>query len=532
MLHDAHYVYHPYETVLPIIQEAEMCELSQAHVAIETSPSELLTRYSDFRVLQRVVAYMCRFMNNAKQKDKVLRRTGFFTVNELRFDTQRIIAQTQREGFPDELRMVVTRQVSKSKLLQLDPFVDREGMLRVGGRLKHAKISFEKKHQLILPQHHHVTKILIASLHNEHLHIGQQGLLAIVRQRYWPVRGRSVIRQVVKKCVRCFRMHPPEVIQFMGSLPDYRVNPSPVFNCTGIDYAGPFFIRSGIRRVTRIKAYVALFICMSSKAIHLELVSDLTSAAFLAALQRFVGRRGCPEKLISDNATNFRGADSELHELFKLFQSQQYKNKIHHFCTAREIQWSFIPPRSPNFGGVWEAGVKAAKSHLKIVLCEASLNYEEMTTVLVQVEAILNSRPMTQVSNDANDFNALTPGHFLVGRELTAVPEPSYDNVRVSSLSRWQHLQKLKQDFWSRWSTEYLSELQPRSKWYKNKLTIRPDMLVVLREDNVAPQMWRLGRIVEVTPGADGLVRVVKIRTANGEVTRAVTKIAILPIED
>lgn len=348
----------------------------------------------------------------------------------------------------------------------------------------------------------------------------------------YTVRAKCIIRQIVKKCVKCFRMHPPEVVQFMGSLPDYRVNPSPVFYNTGIDYAGPFFVRQGVRRATKVKVYVALFICMSTKAIHLEVVSDLTTATFLAALHRFVGWRGCPEKLVSDNATNFQGAQSELQELHRLFQAQQFREEVNHFCAAKEIQWSFIPPRSPNFGGIWEAGVKAAKSHLKIVLCEASLNYEEMSTLLVQIEAILNSRPLTQNSTDANDLTALTPGHFIVGGELTAVPEPSYSNVRVSSLSRWQHLQKLKQDFWSRWSAEYLSELQPRSKWYKGKITIVPGMLVVIREDNMPPQLWHLGRITEVTPGADGLVRVVKIRTANGQMSRSISKIAILPIED
>ncbi|XP_062703860.1 uncharacterized protein LOC134286283 [Aedes albopictus] len=527
MLQNADYTYQHIEQ--PPCNDYELAAL--VHVSVQVQPCELLTRYSDFRRLQRIVAYIYRFLDNCRQKDGTRRRTGFLTVIELRSATQKIISLAQLEGFADEFRMLRSGQTAKSKLLALDPFIDREGMLRVGGRLKHANISFGKKHQLLLPRSHHVTKILIAALHKDHLHIGQQGLLAIVRQRYWPVRAKCTIRQIVKKCVRCFRMNPPEVVQFMGALPDYRVNPSPVFYSTGIDYAGPFFVRQG-RRAAKVKAYVALFICMSTKAIHLELVSDLTSAAFLAALHRFVGRRGCPEKLVSDNATNFKGAHSELQELYKLLQSQQLQDEVDRFCAAKEIQWSFIPPRSPNFGGIWEAGVKAAKSHLKVILCEASLTYEEMNTVLVQIEAILNSRPLTQISNDANDLTALTPGHFLVGRELTAVPEPSYGNVRVSSLSRWQHLQKLKQDFWARWSAEYLSELQPRSKWYKDKVTVRPGMLVVIREDNMAPQLWHLGRITEVTPGAEGLVRVVKIRTANGEVTRSVSKIAILPIED
>ncbi|XP_065076502.1 uncharacterized protein LOC135700039 [Ochlerotatus camptorhynchus] len=414
--------------------------------------------------------------------------------------------------------MLENNRVKGSKLLQLAPFIDKEGLLRVGGRLKNA---------------HHTSKILItALLDKEHLHVGQQGLLAIVRQRYWPIRGKNVVRQTVKKCLRCFRLKPPEVIQYMGNLPDCRVVPSPAFLKTGLDYAGPFYIRQGIRKATKLKSYICVLICMSTKAVHLELVSDLTIEAFLAALQRFIGRRGIPSQLFSDNATNFRGAHSELKELYDLFQSQRTTNMINELCTVKEIDWSFIPPRSPNFGGIWEAGVKAAKSHMRKVLGEASLNYEEMNTALVQIEGVLNSRPLTQLSEDPNDISALTPAHFLVGQELTAVPEPSYSGVKTSSLSRWQHLQKQKEDFWNRWSNEYLNQLQPRGKWYKNKVLIKKGMLVVIREDNMAPLQWRLGRIIQTHPGADGLIRVVTIRTSNGEVKRFVSKIVILPVED
>ncbi|XP_062556718.1 uncharacterized protein LOC134221541 [Armigeres subalbatus] len=250
-------------------------------------------------------------------------------------------------------------------------------MLRVGGRLKHAQIPFHQKHPLLLPSGHHVTRNLIESLHREHLHVGQQGLLAIVRQRYWPIR-------VYGKFV-----------------PEYRVVPAPVFARTGLDYAGPIYIKKG-RRQARVKAYIAVFICMATKAIHLDVATDFTAEAFLAVLQRFVGRRGTPEQLHSDNATNFRGAQSELAELYELFKNQQ----TNQFCEAKEIQWSFIPPRSPNFGGIWEAGVKAAKSLLKKALCETSLTYEELTTVVVHIEAVLNSRPITQMTTEPNDLSA------------------------------------------------------------------------------------------------------------------------------
>ncbi|XP_062709654.1 uncharacterized protein LOC134288537 [Aedes albopictus] len=376
--------------------------------------------------------YVYRFVNNCR-KVKADRSTGVLTVSELRRATLKVIWKVQREGFAEEIQMLQSGRTSQSKLLQLSPFLDTDGLLRVGGRPKHARIPFQRKHQLLLPSGHHVTRILIESLHKEHLHVGQQGLLAIVRNRYWPIRGKIVVRQVVKKCVRCFRMKPPEIEQLMGNLPEYRVVPAPAFARTGIDYAGPIYIKRG-RGQVRVKAYIALFICMSTKAIHLEIASDLTTEAFLATLQRFVGRRGTPEQLYSDNATNFCGAQSELTELYQLFKTQQASVKINQFCEAKEIQWSFIPPRSPNFGGIWEAGVKAAKSLLKKVLCETSLTYEELTTVVVQIEAILNSRPMTPLTNDPNDLTALTPAHFLVGRELTSPPEPNYEEVKVSSL--------------------------------------------------------------------------------------------------
>ncbi|XP_062710030.1 uncharacterized protein LOC134288640 [Aedes albopictus] len=366
-------------------EQLEIDDNTYCQVVVRFNPCELLTRYSNFRKLQRVVAHLYRFVNNCRKK-KTERTSGSLSILELRSATLKIIWNVQREAFADELHMLQHNKTKKSKFLQLAPFLDSDGLLRVGGRLKHTKLPFHRKHQLLLPPGHHVTRILIESLHKEHLHVGQQGLLAMVRQRYWAIRG-------------------------------------------------PIYIKQG-RRQARVKAYIAVFICMSTKAIHLEVASDLTTEAFLATLQRFVGRRGTPEELHSDNATNFCGAQSELTELYELFKQQQTATKINAFCDAKEIQWSFIPPRSPNFGGIWEAGVKAAKSLLKKVLCETSLSYEELTTVVVQIEAILNSRPMTQLTCDPNDLTALTPAHFLVSRELTAYPEPSYEEVKVSRLSR------------------------------------------------------------------------------------------------
>ncbi|XP_053696996.1 uncharacterized protein LOC128744234 [Sabethes cyaneus] len=250
----------------------------------------------------------------------------------------------------------------------------------------------------------------------------------------------------------------------MGNLPASRVVPSPPFAITGVDYAGPFWIKQGSRRPTLTKAYVAVFVCMATKAVHLEVVSDLSTDAFLASLRRLIARRGMIHELHSDNATNFRGANHELNSLYQQFQNQQTVNAIESFCRSREIEWHFIPPDAPEFGGLWEAAVKSCKTHLKRVVGNVKLTFEELSTVMAQIEAVLNSRPLFAISNDPADPRVITPADYLIGRPLTAPAEPSLEDVKVSRLARWQHLQLLREHFWSAWSRDYLITLQPRKK--------------------------------------------------------------------
>ncbi|XP_071651700.1 uncharacterized protein [Temnothorax longispinosus] len=195
----------------------------------------------------------------------------------------------------------------------------------------------------------------------------------------------------------------------MGDLPESRVTPKRAFFNVGIDYAGPFIIK--LSRNKTCKAYLCLFVCMSTRAIHLELVPDLTTPAFLNALKRFIARRGKCANIYSDNGSNFKGANHELRALYELVSQQSHISAIDHYCSEQAIQWHFIPPYSPHMGGLWEAGIKSVKTHLRKILSEALLTYEEMYTVCTQVEAVLNSRPLTPISNDPTDLTALTPGH-------------------------------------------------------------------------------------------------------------------------
>ena len=436
----------------------------------------------------------------------------------------------QHLEMPEEVALIASEKPSR-RLGALDPMLV-DGLLRVGGRLENSRLPYDARHQILLPNKSPVCELLIRDMHLENLHLGPSGLLSLLRQRFWLVNAKSTIRKVLGKCVTCFRFRPSCMQPLMGRLPEARVVPSPPFSRTGVDFAGPIFVKVGLRKSVRVKAYICIFICLATKAIHLELVSDLSSAAFVAALQRFVSRRGLVEEIHSDHGTNFAGAKSDLHDLYLMFQDDQAKGKINEFCSAREIVWKFIPPRSPNFGGLWEAGVKSTKTHLRKVLSNACLTFEEFYTVLTQIEAVLNSRPLFAHSSDTHELSALTPGHFLIGRELVAIPEPTLENVPVNRLNRWKYLQSLREHFWRRWSNEYLNTLQARSKWTKDSPNVTPGLIVVVKEDNLPPQSWKLGRVVKVYPGKDLVVRVVDVQTATGVYRRPVSRLAPLPIQD
>lgn len=196
------------------------------------------------------------------------------------------------------------------------------------------------------------------------------------------------------------------------------------------------------------------------------------------------------------------------------------------------IEWNFIPPGTPHFGGLWESGVKSTKHHLKRIMGNILWTYEELSTCLCQIEACLNSRPLCPLTDDPEDVAALTPGHFLIGDILIAHPEENLIDHKMSTLNRWQQLQKIQQDFWHRWSTEYLSRLQQRPKWLKHVPNLKKDMLVLVKDERLPPTKWLLGRVLELHPGKDGLVRVVTLKCKDGTLKRPITKICVLPIED
>ncbi|XP_065092124.1 uncharacterized protein LOC135712953 [Ochlerotatus camptorhynchus] len=258
------------------------------------------------------------------------------------------------------------------------------------------------------------------------LHGGQQLMVSSVRERFWPTNARNLVRKVIHECDPCFRVKPKIQDQFMADLPPERVTPCPPVQRVGVDYCGPFQESYPYRRNCPVKIFVAVYVCLVTKAVHLELAADLSAQGFIATLKRFSSRRGKPEIIMYNNGRNFVGTRRKLDELRRLFDNQQFQASIIRSSAEDQIQFRFIPARSPNFGGLWES------------------------TILTQVEAVLNSRPLTSLSNDPDDYEVLTPCHFLNQRLLTAIPEPDLNGIPENRLSAWQKAQRFTQQLWKK----------------------------------------------------------------------------------
>ena len=493
-----------------------------------------VNRYSKFTVLKRVTARMFRFIKNVRSPTSAsLVRHPSLTVAELVAAQNYWISIIQKESFPEELDLLRAKLPlpKGSRLLPLRPFIDdSQSILRVGGRLSHSKLCYSKMHPIILHAAHPVTKVIVETEHLRLMHAGPTLLSSSLSRQFHIIGLRKIVRSVTRQCVTCKRQCVKPTDQLLGQLPAERVTPASTFDKVGVDYAGPFQIKFGhVRKPTVLKAYICLFVCLAVKAVHLELVSDLTAEAFIAALRRFVARRGCPSLIWSDHGTNFVGANRELREFHTFLSNRITQGATSEFCSSHNIEWKYIPERSPHFGGLWESAVKSVKNHLKRIVSPVKLTFEEFTTVLTQVEACLNSRPLIPIdSTDDDGIEVLTPGHFLIGKPVTAIPDPQISYRAVSLLRRWHLCQCLVRHFWQRWENEYLSNINKLNKWRYPTRNVAVGDIVVLQEGGTVPTKWPLGRVVQMHPGQDNLVRVVTLKTAQGTYKRPVSKIAVL----
>ncbi|XP_076247806.1 uncharacterized protein LOC143187478 [Calliopsis andreniformis] len=507
---------------------------------VASNANELFFRYSNYTRLLRITAYCLRFVSNVRGKmgGKLIStktQNTILTATELQVAQKQLIRLAQREIFNNEIEALRKDHMvpKQSSLLSLSPFLDNSGLIRVGGRLNNASIAYSKKHPIVLPAKHVLTDLIIKNEHIRLLHAGCQHVVASLRERFWPLHCCQNVKRILRSCVRCFRVKPRGIECSMGQLPAARVTPGRPFLTCGVDYAGPFTTKDRTRSRVSVKSYACIFVCFATKATHIELATDLSTDAFMKCLNRFVARRGFCQSIVSDNGTNFVGAKNRFTELDKLIKCERHNSQIAKFLSEHQIQWHFNPPQAPHFGGLWESAVRLTKYHLNRVIGEQRLTYEELYTLLTQIESCLNSRPLSPSSSDPHDVNPLTPGHFLIGTAPCALPDQDVTDIKLNRLNRYQLVQQMFQHFWQRWHKEYLHHLQQRHKWKtSSNQQLRKGSLVVIKEDNLPPLRWSLGRITELHQGKDGISRVVTVRTATGIYKRPTAKICILPMQN
>ena len=493
----------------------------------------LLCSSSCFTRLKKKVAWILRYRQYLRSKlgglsNNIGMQTGRLIVKELETAALEIIKLVQRKSFPDELFTLTNSSqhdfpkvvVKSSSLKKLCPVLD-QGVLRVGGRLQRSPFSIDIKHPIILPRSHHVTELIINFFHEKEGHCGPQHTLAAVRTRYWIVKGHATVRKALRKCRICRIKYGVGGEQIMAPLPGPRVTPGkPAFTCVGVDYAGPFFTKVGRNR---LKRYLCVFTCLSSRAVHIELSFSLDTHSFLQALQRFISRRGTPQTVYSDNGSNFVGAAKELRDGFKRLN----KNLVHNRLIRQGIDWVFLPPAASHQGGVWERMIRSIRKIMLGLTSQRLLTDEELLTFTTEVERIINNRPLTPVSSDPNDLEALTPNSLLIQRLDNSLPLDSF--IKADGYKKsWRYVNWLADQFWSRWTKEYLPTLQIRQKWLKPVRNFCVGDVVLIIDDIRERGKWPKGRVKEVFAGKDGHVRSLRIRTATSSLVRDVRKLCLL----
>lgn len=512
---------------------------AKAMLAQENEPNrivQLIKRSSSWIKIRAIVARIMRWKN---------KNTGPIKATEIVEAEDKIISCVQRAEFTKEIQKLEhNEQIKKGVLASLTPRWEN-GLLRVHGRLQKSDLNQDAQHNVIIPRYiapekpqdydkeGDLAKLLIMHAHLSTLHGGAQQVLMYLQQKFRIINAKSAVKYILKRCVVCKRYNTPKNDQLMGSLPSTRVTQAHCFVNTTVDYFGPITMRAAFYKSAKtMKCWGAVFVCSATKAIHLELVTELTADSYIAALKRFIGRRGLPRIIQSDNGTNFTAAEKitqqELKEFMSGIRKQDFQQEVIEHCANLKIDFKFIPPYCPHVGGLWEAGVKSAKRHLMKMSGAKIFNYEELLSLFIQVEEMLNSRPLVQQLDNDSEAIIITPGHFLTGRQLNALPEADLKPVNV--IKRWKNVEKQAQMFWKVWSNDYLHDLQQRTKWKTLTENVKIGQLVLLKSDILPKCSWHLAKITKLYPDEDGIVRIVEVSRGDKTDKRHLVKLCVLPI--
>ena len=406
--------------------------------------------------------------------------------------------------------------------------------MKCKGRINNANLLASEKNPVLLPSTHPFVKLLVIDAHYRMKHGGVNSILVALREQYWILRGRQVVKTVVRSCVICRKLEGlPYSSQPSPDLPACRVSDNPSFSHTGLDFAGPVYFRESHGAGDSAKAYICLFTCAFTRAVHLELTRGMSVDAFILAFRRFVGRQGLPVTLLSDNAKSFKSSSKEIQSICR-------SPEVFCYLADQRTTWKFIVAKAPWWGGFWERIVRSIKRCLRKVVGRTTLNFEELITLLIEIESIINCRPLTFVYDDQEGIScALTPAHLIYGCRLASSPSASHFEVVSTNKSltkRAKNQRHLLTQLTNCWCKDYLLSLcEYRAvKGNSQGPSVRIGDIVIVKDDNIKRIFWKMARVVELLKGSDGVARAALINVSNGNGPPRILKRSIrhiIPIE-
>ena len=509
----------------PVADEVEVeTEHRKVHIVreqINTQSPIDCDKFSNWRRLIRVTAYTLRFIRRLRERGhkgsaeegKTLKsEDGPLSPEELKDAETHWLKESQK---------TLRNRFSKGEFRNLSPFLDQEGVWRVGGRADKALVSYETRHPVLLPGDHRISR-LIVQYTNQSGHLGVAATVAKTRTKYWIIRAHDLAKSIKFRCVVCREIGARVESQVMAELPQSRLSPfTPPFHHTSCDYFGPYRVK--ISRNKIVKHYAVIFTCLNTRAVHLELAADCTTMEFMQVLRRFYALRGVPALMISDNGSPLVGAEQELREMVEGLDTE----KLQEFSAERGMKWQFTTPAAPHQNGCAESLVKSCKIGLKKAIGEQVLTPLELQTCLVEVANLVNQRPIGRIPSDPDDGSYLCPNDMLLGRASSTVPQGPFRHTK-NPRHRVEFVQRIVDSFWTRWTRDVFLSLLPRKQWHAEKHNVRVDDFVIVQTSSAIRGTWNVGRVISVYPGEDGKVRNVKVKTRTGEYERPITKIAVI----
>ena len=492
-----------------------------------------IARFSSMTRLLRVTVLVQKFISKLKKH-----RIGLIEASEIESAESRWIRYIQNKHFGDIFESIRSNRTNNLKN-QLDLYLDEHGLLRCGGRLENADISEAARHPLLLPKNDKFTDLIIESYHKKAMHVGVAQTLGLLRHRYWIPHGRTAVRKILRSCATCRRHEGgPYKMPSMPPLPNKRVSETVPFTYTGVDYFGPLFIKT---KAESQKVWVCLFTCLVTRAVHLELIQNMSTEQFILGFRRFLSRHGKPREIVSDNASQFKLASETFDRLWEQVLSQ---NDVLSYAANEGIKWKFIVELAPWMGGFYERLVGLVKRTLKKAIGKASLTNEQLLTLLKEAEAVINARPLVYIGDDIQSHIALTPAHFLTLNPNIGIPDidTSEDddytpnkNAAEKLLETWKKGHKLLDRFWQIWRNDYLLSLRERTQTKLKEARVRFPLLakvgdVVLIKDELPRGSWRMGKIQELVQSGDLQIRSAKVLLPSGKMLGRPLKL-LYPIE-